>query len=32
MSERNKLTVSIILFSTHDEEQFNLIRCASKFN
>ena len=32
LSERNKLTVSIILFSTHEVEQSNLIRCTSKFN
>ena len=30
--ERNKLTTSIILFSTHDVSQSNLIRYASKFN
>ena len=32
LSERNKSTVSIILFSTHEVEQSNLIRCTSKFN
>jgi len=32
LSERNKLTVSIILFSTHEVELSNLIRCTSKFN